>query len=64
MTKNKTSKRILFIGGAVLCCILALMLVCNLTIIIKGVINPAVGVRSNAYGGAVRLNERQCRGSY
>ena len=40
MTKNKTSKRILFIVGAVLCCIFALMLVCNLTIIIKGVINP------------------------
>ena len=26
--------------------------------------NAAVGVRSNAYGRAVRLHERQCRGSY
>ena len=40
MAKNKASKKILFIAGAVLCCIFALMLVCNLTIIIKGVINP------------------------
>ncbi len=40
MTKSKTSKKILFIIGAVLCCIFALMLICNLTIIIKGVINP------------------------
>lgn len=40
MTKNKTSKRILFIVGAVLCCIFAVILVCNLTIIIKGVVNP------------------------
>lgn len=40
MTKSKTSKKILFIIGAVLCCIFALMLICNLTIIIKGVIHP------------------------
>lgn len=42
MAKNKISKRILFIVGAVLCCIFAVILVCNLTIIIKGVVNPKV----------------------
>lgn len=40
MAKSKTAKKILFIVGAVLCCIFALMLICNLTIIIKGVIDP------------------------
>ena len=40
MAKSKTSRMILFIAGAVLCCIFALMLICNLTIIIKGVISP------------------------
>lgn len=40
MTKSKTSKKILFIVGAVLCCIFAVMLICNLTIIIKGVLKP------------------------
>ncbi len=33
-------KKSLFVIGAVLCCIFAVMLVCNLTIIIKGVVNP------------------------
>ena len=42
MAKNKISKRILFIVGAVLCCIFAIILACNLTIIIKGVVNPKV----------------------
>ena len=42
MAKSKISKRILFIIGAVLCCIFAIMLVCNLIIIIKGVVNPKV----------------------
>ncbi len=42
MAKNKASRKVLFIAGAVLCCIFALMLVCNLTIIIKGVINPEI----------------------
>ena len=40
MAKSKASKKTLSIVGAVLCCIFALILVCNLTIIIKGVINP------------------------
>lgn len=42
MAKNKTSKRILFIAGVSLCCIFAVIIVCNLTIIIKGVLNPKV----------------------
>lgn len=40
MAKGNTSKKVLFIAGAVLCCIFAIMLVCNLIIIIKGVVNP------------------------
>ena len=40
MAEKKATKKILLIIGAVLCCIFALMLMCNLTIIIKGVINP------------------------
>lgn len=41
-TKEKlsTSQRILSITGVVLCVIFGLMLLCNLTIIIKGTINP------------------------
>ena len=42
MTKGNTSKKVLFIAGAVLCCIFAIMLVYNLIIIIKGVVNPRV----------------------
>ena len=42
MSESKISKRILFIIGAVLCCIFAVILVCNLTIIIKGVANPRI----------------------
>lgn len=42
MVKNKIAKKILFIVGAVLCVLFAAILVCNLTIIIKGVINPDV----------------------
>ena len=42
MAKSKISKKILFVVGAVLCCIFAAMLVCNLTIIIKGVVNPEI----------------------
>ena len=41
MAQGKTSKKILFVVGAVLCCLFAFMLAVNLTIIIKGVINPA-----------------------
>lgn len=40
MAKSKVLKKIVFIIGAILCCIFTIMLVCNLTIIIKGVINP------------------------
>ena len=42
MSESKISKRILFVIGAVLCCIFAVILVCNLTIIIKGVANPRI----------------------
>lgn len=42
MSESKISKRILFIIGTVLCCIFAVILVCNLTIIIKGVANPRI----------------------
>ena len=42
MAKNKVLTKTLFIAGTVLCCIFALILVCNLTIIIKGVVNPKV----------------------
>lgn len=42
MVKNKIAKKILFIVGAVLCVLFAAILVCNLTIIIKGIINPDV----------------------
>lgn len=42
MVKNKTAKRIMFIVGAALCCIFAVILICNLTIIIKGIVNPKV----------------------
>ena len=42
MVKSNVSKRILFIVGSMLCCIFAVILVCNLTIIIKGVVNPKV----------------------
>ncbi len=42
MTKGNTSKKVLFIAGAVPCCIFAIMLVYNLIIIIKGVVNPKV----------------------
>ena len=42
MSESKISKRILFIIGAVLCCVFAVILVCNLTIIIKGVANPRI----------------------
>ena len=40
MAKSKASRKILFVVGAVLCCIFAVMLACNLTIIIKGVVKP------------------------
>ncbi len=40
MAKGGISKKIAFAAGAVLCCIFAFMLLCNLTIIIKGVIHP------------------------
>lgn len=40
MAKSKAARKILSVAGAVLCCIFAVMLICNLTIIIKGVINP------------------------
>lgn len=40
MAKSKATRKILSVAGAVLCCIFAVMLICNLTIIIKGVINP------------------------
>ena len=42
MAKNKVLTKTLFIAGTVLCCIFALILVCNLTIIIKGVVNSKV----------------------
>ncbi len=42
MASHKITKKILFIVGAVLCCVFAAVLVCNLTIIIKGVMNPNV----------------------
>ncbi len=42
MVPSKVSKKIFMIVGAVLCCIFAVMLVCNLTIIIKGVVNPDI----------------------
>lgn len=40
MAKDKKSKRALFIAGAVLCCLFAVMLACNLTIIVKGILHP------------------------
>lgn len=40
MNKGGLSKKILFIVGALLCVLFAAILVCNLTIILKGVINP------------------------
>lgn len=40
MKENNIIKKILFVVGAVLCVIFAIMLACNLTIIIKGVISP------------------------
>ena len=40
MAKGGISKRIAFAAGTALCCVFALMLLCNLTIIIKGVIHP------------------------
>lgn len=40
MKENSIRKKILFVIGAVLCVIFAIMLACNLTIIIKGIINP------------------------
>lgn len=40
MAKDKKSKRALFIVGAVLCCLFAVMLACNLTIIVKGILHP------------------------
>lgn len=40
MTKNKMAQRIITIIGIVLCALLGIILLCNLTIIIKGVINP------------------------
>lgn len=40
MTKTKTTQRIITIIGIVLCALLGIILLCNLTIIIKGVINP------------------------
>lgn len=40
MAKSKAARKLLLIMGAVLCCLFALMLACNLTIIIKGVIHP------------------------
>ncbi len=42
MAKSKTSRKILLAMGAVLCCLFALMLACNLTIIVKGVIHPEI----------------------
>lgn len=41
-TSSKTPRKPLFIIGAVLCIIFAFILVCNLTIIVKGVVNPDV----------------------
>ena len=40
MTKNKMTQRIITVIGVVLCAMLGVVLFCNLTIIIKGVINP------------------------
>ena len=40
MAKSKALRKILFVAGGVLCCLFVLMLICNLTIIIKGVIHP------------------------
>ena len=42
MAKSKVSKRILFIVGAVLCCIFAAILVFNLTIIVNPKVSPSV----------------------
>ena len=42
MAKKKTANRIVFTIGMVLCVIFAVMLVGNLTIIIKGIIHPAL----------------------
>lgn len=39
---NKTSGKPLFIIGTVLCIIFAFLLICNLTIIVKGTVNPDV----------------------
>lgn len=40
MANDKKPRKFLFIAGVVLCCIFASILICNLTIIIKGIINP------------------------
>ena len=37
---KSAARKVIFIGGLVLCVLFGLMLICNLVIIIKGAINP------------------------
>ena len=65
MKKNAGSVA-LTVAGAVLCAVFSFLLVCNVTIIVKGTLHPETPptVLGVADGGAVRLHERHGGGSH